>query len=98
MTEDPPQQPVEQPQRLVEQLDKSAILGGSRRGLDSMGVAPPVPASQLPEAAQSQTPPTGQARRTLHPWTTTPNEWSPAVGSRLSSSSSSSHRGCSLTC
>jgi hypothetical protein len=55
MTEDPPQQPVEQPQRLVEQLDKSAILGGSRRGLDSMGVAPPIPASQLPEAAQSQT-------------------------------------------
>jgi hypothetical protein len=55
MAEDPPQQPVEQPQRLVEQQDKSVILGGgSRRGLDSMGVAPPVPASQLPEAAQSQ--------------------------------------------
>ena len=55
MTEDPPQQPVEQPQRLVEQQDKSVILGGgSRRGLDSMGVAPPVPASQLPQAAPSQ--------------------------------------------
>ena len=56
MAEDPPQQPVEQAQRLVEQQDKSVILGGgSQRGLDSMGVAPPVPASQLPEAAQSQT-------------------------------------------
>lgn len=54
MAEDPPQQPVEQPQRLVEQQDKSVILGGGQRGLDSMGVAPPVPASQLPEAAQSQ--------------------------------------------
>jgi hypothetical protein len=55
MAEDPPQQPVQQPQRLVDQPDKSVILGGGgRRGLDSMGVAAPVPASQLPEAAQSQ--------------------------------------------
>jgi hypothetical protein len=55
MAEDAPQQPVEQPQRMVDYQEKSVILGGgSQRGLDSMGVAPPVPASQLPEVAQSQ--------------------------------------------
>jgi hypothetical protein len=48
MAEDPPQQPVERHQE--------AVLGSgeSRRGLDSMMVAPPVPAAQLPDAAQPQ--------------------------------------------
>lgn len=47
MAEDPPQQPVER-------LDDSTRLSEYRKGLDSMMVAPPVPASQLPDAAQPQ--------------------------------------------
>jgi hypothetical protein len=47
MAEDPPQQPVER-------RDESVVLGGGRRGLDSMMVAPPIPVSRLPDAAQPQ--------------------------------------------
>ncbi len=47
MAEDPPQQPVEQ-------RDDPTRLSEGRRGLDSMMVAPPVPASQLPDAAPPQ--------------------------------------------
>ena len=47
MAEDPPQQPVER-------RDEPVQLSESRRGLDSMMVAAPVPISQPPDAAQPQ--------------------------------------------
>jgi hypothetical protein len=47
MAEDPPQQPVER-------RDEPIHLSERRKGLDSMMVAAPVPASQLPDAAQPQ--------------------------------------------
>ncbi len=58
MAEDPPQQPVERrddpPQQLVERGDESTHLSDRGKGLDSMGVPAPVPAWELPGAAQSQ--------------------------------------------
>jgi len=53
MAEDPPQPSVE-PQQLVERHDEAVRAGEMRKGLDSMMVAPPVPFSQLPDAAQAQ--------------------------------------------
>ncbi len=47
MAEDPPQQPVER-------RDEPVHLSETRKGLDSMMVAAPVPVSQLPDAAQPQ--------------------------------------------
>jgi hypothetical protein len=47
MADDPPQQPVEW-------RDDPTRLSEGRSGLDSMMVPPPVPASQLPDAAQPQ--------------------------------------------
>jgi hypothetical protein len=47
MAEDPPQQPVER-------RAESTHLSERGKGLDSMGVTPPVPAWELPGAAQPQ--------------------------------------------
>jgi hypothetical protein len=47
MAEGPAQQPVDR-------RDDPTRLSEGRKGLDSMMVAAPVPASQLPDSAQSQ--------------------------------------------
>jgi hypothetical protein len=52
MAEHPPPPPPQQP---MEPRDDPTRLSERRKGLDSMMVAQPVPASQLPDAAQPQT-------------------------------------------
>jgi hypothetical protein len=56
MAEDPPQvEPRDDPpQQPVERRDESAHLSERGKGLDAMGVPPPVPAWLLPGATQPQ--------------------------------------------
>jgi hypothetical protein len=60
MAEDQPEQPVDRyqepvhPQQPVERREEPVHLSERGKGLDSMMVAAPVPASQLPDAAQPQ--------------------------------------------
>jgi hypothetical protein len=44
----------DQPQQPVERHDPPTHLSERTKGLDSMGVAAPVPAWELPDAAQAQ--------------------------------------------